>query len=341
MADKFLELSAKERLEALEVARTAGGRPLHLLEKDVWVVWTLAVMFSAPFGEHLVFKGGTSLSKAFKAIRRFSEDVDLTYDIRQIMPELPAGSGDLIPANRSQVKKLSKTVKSRLPSWVAEHPLSEINRNLTQAGLLARPRADGEKIFIEYDPLADGYGYVKPVVTLEFGARSSGEPCEVHKVVCDAAEYLPGLIFPEASPRVMRVERTFWEKATAAHVFCCQGVLGGEAFSRHWYDIVRLDDAGYAHRALLDREVAMAVAVYKNAFFMEKDGNGRVIDYTAAVRGSLRLAPQGAALEALRADYFKMVDEGAMLEQDESFDELIERCRSIENEANEFDKKPD
>ncbi|MGO9454377.1 MAG: nucleotidyl transferase AbiEii/AbiGii toxin family protein [Candidatus Binataceae bacterium] len=341
MADKFLELSAKERLEALEVARTAGGRPLHLLEKDVWVVWTLAVMFSAPFGEHLVFKGGTSLSKAFKAIRRFSEDVDLTYDIRQIMSELPPGSGDLIPANRTQADKLSKAVKSRLPSWVAEHPLPEINRNLTQDGLQARPRADRDKIFIEYDPLAEGYGYVKPVVTLEFGARSSGEPCEVHKVVCDAAEHLPDLLFPEASPRVMRVERTFWEKATAAHVFCCQGVLGGEGFSRHWYDIVRLDDAGYAHQALVDREVAMAVAVYKNAFFREKDGNGRVIDYRAAVRGSLRLAPKGAALEALRADYSKMVDEGAMLEQDESFDELIERCRSIENEANEFDKKPD
>jgi DDE superfamily endonuclease/Nucleotidyl transferase AbiEii toxin, Type IV TA system len=115
MADKFFDLSAKEQRDVLEVARTAGGRPVHLLEKDVWVVWTLAVMFGAPFGAHLVFKGGTSLSKAYKAIRRFSEDVDLTYDIHQLVPDLPSSDGDFIPSNRSQAKKLTDTVRDWLP----------------------------------------------------------------------------------------------------------------------------------------------------------------------------------------------------------------------------------
>ena len=128
------------------------------------------------------------------------------------------------------------------------------------------------------------------------------------------------------------------------------GTMGNgiaHVFARRGYAVTLCDvEQKFLDRGLetiarnLDREVARAVAVYKNAFFMEKDENGRVIDYTAAVRGSLRLAPQGAALEVLRADYSKMVDEGAMLEQHESFDELIERCRSIENEANEFDKNP-
>jgi len=77
MSDRFLNLSDAERREALGVAASNSGRPAHLLEKDVWVVWCLNALFSSPLGEHLVFKGGTSLSKAYGAIRRFSEDVDL------------------------------------------------------------------------------------------------------------------------------------------------------------------------------------------------------------------------------------------------------------------------
>ena len=88
MAEAFLTLSADDRREALAVAADRSGRPLHLLEKDVWVVWTLATLFGSDLGEHLVFKGGTSLSKAYYVIQRFSEDVDLTYDIRSIAPDL-------------------------------------------------------------------------------------------------------------------------------------------------------------------------------------------------------------------------------------------------------------
>ena len=88
MADLFLQLSETDRKDALEVAASQLGRPAHLLEKDVWVVWALRTLFEAPIGKHLVFKGGTSLSKAFRAIRRFSEDVDVTYDIRAIAPDL-------------------------------------------------------------------------------------------------------------------------------------------------------------------------------------------------------------------------------------------------------------
>ncbi len=79
---EFFHLSTAERLEALDVAADTSGRLPHLLEKDIWVVWSLQHLFAGPYAEHLVFKGGTSLSKAYGIIRRFSEDVDLTYDIR-------------------------------------------------------------------------------------------------------------------------------------------------------------------------------------------------------------------------------------------------------------------
>ena len=73
MADVFLQLSAEDRRDALSVVADRSGRPTHLLEKDVWVVWALATLYAAPLGKHLVFKGGTSLSKAYQVIRRFSE----------------------------------------------------------------------------------------------------------------------------------------------------------------------------------------------------------------------------------------------------------------------------
>ncbi|MBN9232144.1 nucleotidyl transferase AbiEii/AbiGii toxin family protein, partial [Mesorhizobium sp.] len=115
MAEAFLTLSADDRREALAVAADRSGRPLHLLEKDVWIVWTLATLFGSDLGVHLVFKGGTSLSKAYHVIRRFSEDVDLTYDIRAIAPDLVGENGEALPKNRSEEKRWSKAVRHRLP----------------------------------------------------------------------------------------------------------------------------------------------------------------------------------------------------------------------------------
>jgi len=111
--------------------------------------------------------------------------------------------------------------------------------DLEQSNLPATVRAEGDKVFIEYTPLAAGTGYVAPAVMLEFGARSTGEPSEQLTVHCDAAAYLLDIEFPIAMPQVMRAERTFWEKATAIHVFCAQGEFrGGDRFARHWHDII-------------------------------------------------------------------------------------------------------
>ena len=102
MADSFLHLPIEDRREALGVAADRSGRPAHLLEKDVWVVWVLAFLYGSAVGEHLVFKGGTSLSKAYQVIRRFSEEVDLTYDIRAIAPDLVGENGEGLPKTRSE-----------------------------------------------------------------------------------------------------------------------------------------------------------------------------------------------------------------------------------------------
>jgi len=226
---EFFQLSTAERLEALDSAANTSGILPHLLEKDIWVVWALRHLFAGPYAAHLVFKGGTSLSKAYRVIRRFSEDVD-------------------------------------------------------------------------------------------------------H---CDTSVHLQGIDFPTTTPQVMRAERTFWEKATAIHVFCAQGEFrGGERFARHWHDVTRLDAAGFADAAIADVGLARAVADHKSIFFAEKNPRGEIIDYHAAVSGGLRLVPNDGALAKLANDYKQMVDDGLFLDDVEAFEALLERCRAVQQRAN-------
>jgi hypothetical protein len=332
---EFFQLSNAERLEALNVAASASGRLPHLLEKDIWVVWSLRHLFAGPYAEHLVFKGGTSLSKAYGVIRRFSEDVDLTYDIRAIARDLVGDADVPLPASKSQEKKWSKELRARLSDWVGAEIVPSLKLDLEQNGLPATVRAEGDKVFVDYVPLTAGTGYVAPAVMLEFGARSTGEPNEPRAIRCDAAEYLQGIEFPTATPQVMRAERTFWEKATAIHVFCAQGEFrGGERFARHWHDVTRLDAAGFADAAIADKALARAVADHKTVFFAEKNTHGEVIDYHAAVTGGLQLVPDDGALSKLATDYQHMVDDGLFLDDAEPFDALLERCRLIQQKAN-------
>ncbi|MHB1515945.1 MAG: nucleotidyl transferase AbiEii/AbiGii toxin family protein [Acidiferrobacteraceae bacterium] len=248
---EFFRLSTAERLDALDVAADQSGRLPHLLEKDIWVVWSLQHLFAGPDAGHLVFKGGTSLSKAYGVIRRFSEDVDLTYDIRAIAGDLVGDSEAPMPASKSQAKQWSKTIRARLSEWV-------------------------------------------------------------------------------------RAERTFWEKATAMHVFCARGAFrGGDRFARHWHDVTRLDTTGFAAIALADRILARAVADHKSAFFVEKNTHGQIIDYHAAVAGGLQLVPDDDdVLATLATDYQQMVDDGLFLDDVESFETLLEHCRAIQQKAN-------
>lgn len=334
MADAFLILPLEDRREVLRVAADRSGRPAHLLEKDVWVVWALSTLYRSALGAHLVFKGGTSLSKAYGVIRRFSEDVDITYDIRALAPDLVGGRSEALPKTRTEAQRWTRAVRNRLPQWVADVVQPIFTTELAAGPLSAAIRVDGEKLFVDYAATATGTGYVAPSVMLEFGARSTGEPASPRDVACDAAGLVDGILFPNARPKVMHAERTFWEKATAIHVFCKQERLHGDRFARHWHDIVRLDDAGFASAALEDRELANAVACHKAMFFAEKAADGSPIDYAAAVQGNLQLVPSGRAAKTLAADYARMVDDGLLLEDAEEFEALIERCAGMCARAN-------
>lgn len=336
VAESFFALSTDDRREVLELARERTGRSAHLLEKDVWVVWALNALFKSPLASDLTFKGGTSLSKAYKIINRFSEDIDLTYDIRKLIADL-VDDGAALPGSRSQAGKWTKAVRERLPGWIdAEvRPVLEI--------ALARDRldvkleisgTDRDKLMLHYPAQKLGTGYVSPVVTLEFGSRATGEPHQVMQVTCDMDGYVDGVLFPVASPQVMSVARTFWEKATAAHVYCAQARIRGERYARHWHDLAAIGRSSYFAAAIADREVAKAVAEHKSLFFIEKDTEGAAIDYFAATSGKLEIVPEGAARAALAADYEGMRADDILVGDALPFDALMEACSSVAKSAN-------
>jgi hypothetical protein len=334
MPERFFSLSTDDRKEALEVAASQSGRPAYLLEKDAWVVWTLGALFDSPFAKHLIFKGGTSLSKAYHVIERFSEDIDVTYDIRAIAPDLVKDAGaDALPATKSQARKWRDTIDKRLATWIKVEVAPHIEQRLRDEAIDAHTRVEKDSLYIDYNSTVGGYGYVAPVIKIEFGGRSTGEPTEELAIACDAADFLPSVLFPTAVPRVMRAERTAWEKMTAIHVFCLQGELRDQR-ARHWSDVIRLDTAGLLDAAIRDRGIARRVADHKSRFFVEKDAQGNPIDYHRAIHGGLVLVPTGDSLELLHADYAKMVESRLFLRDAEPFTDVISRSADIQARAN-------
>ena len=336
MPETYFSLTTADQVELLATAAARSGRPAHLLEKDVWVVWTLACLFSSPLAERLTFKGGTSLSKAYNVIDRFSEDIDLTCDIRRLLPDMvtePEG----IPPTSSQAAKWTKAVRSRLPQWIEESVVPLLLAELADNGMeatLAVSGKDNDSILVKYPPLRQGTGYVAPHIRLEFGARSTGEPCEVLPVVCDLTPLIPEIDFPQARPRVMKMERTFWEKATAIHVFCSQAKMRGSRFARHWHDLLRLAATERIQASLDDKSWLEQVVRHKTMFFQEKDQAGTVIDYRECLTGHLCLVPDGVALEALQEDYNSMVQDGILLAQAPAFSAVLEQCARLQADIN-------
>lgn len=136
-----------------------------------------------------------------------------------------------MPTSRSQASKWTKAVRDRLPEWIAGTVQPVIQEALDQTKLGARLEISGDhkdKLLLHYPAVKEGTGYVAPVVTLEFGGRATGEPHAAMPVTCDIDGQIEGVTFPTASPIVMSVARTFWEKATATHVYCAQGRIRSE-----------------------------------------------------------------------------------------------------------------
>lgn len=335
MSKTFFSYSAKDRRDALGFAADRLGRPAPILEKDIMVVWTLGVLYGSEMGDSLSFKGGTSLSKAYNLIDRFSEDIDITYDIRRFLPDFDI-SEDGIPPSKSKGRKWTEEVREKLPKWIADDLIPLLGVAAKRDGIKIDFRQESkERLYLDYaslhPPTSD---YVKPAVMLEFGARSTGEPVVEKAVTCDCASVLDQMTMPTANVRAMAVGRTFWEKLTAAHVYCVQESLKGERFSRHWHDLHYILNSDHYETSVNDREVADKVAKHKSFFFAERDKASNWVDYGAAVNGQIRIVPEGDALPALKEDYAQMQNSGMTSSDAPSFKSLMESCRIIETRIN-------
>ena len=299
-------------------------------------MWALSVLFESPLSNDLTFKGCTSLSKAYQVIDRFSEDIDLTYNIKKLLEDF-VKNPQAIPLTTSQANKWTSAVRTRLPIWITESVMPLIQQTLVNHDLEATLEISGkdhDKLILNYDPLKRGTGYVSPQIILEFGARSTGEPNETKRIVCEAEGHVSSIIFPTATPKVMKIARTFWEKATAAHVYCAQQRLRGERYSRHWYDLAMLIKSEYYNSIVNDLRTANAVAQHKSFFFAEKDVNGDKINYMAVVSGQLCLVPEGNAHRVLENDYTKMIEDGVLINTSIPFSDLIIICEQAQDQIN-------
>ncbi len=268
-------------------------------------------------------------------IRRFRY-FSLTYDIREIVPDF-LRDGNPIPGSPSQEKKITSAVRGRLPGWIEATVKPVIEAALAAAGLQATLTIAGkenEKLIVGYPAVKTGTGYSAAAIHLEFGARATGEPHQIHSVACDIAPAIEGVAFPTAQALVMAAERTFWEKATAAHVYCLQGRLRGERYSQHWYDLAAMAKTEHFEKAAGDRDLALKVAEHKSMFFVEKDAAGTRIDYFKAVTGAIQLIPTGKSMTALEHDYGAMLEDGLLALDQPVFSDIVESCRAMQVRLN-------
>lgn len=343
--DKVALLPAGDR--AALFGETAAGRGVAdtIIEKDFWVCWSLRRLFGLPKGTtaSLVFKGGTSLSKAFDAIRRFSEDIDLSFDRAEL-----GYTGDRDPEKEGISKKQAARLIGDLVGDVERHIAEKLLPALRTAIVeqLGKPAngewaleidaGDAQTVNFHYPtalPITDyeGMAYITPRVKFEFGARGDPWPTEERVIRPYAADDYPDFFeHPDTSVTVLSARRTFWEKATALHAEAHRpaGSPTPQYFSRHYYDLAMLLDTDEGRAAAPDFALLAQVAKHKATFFRSGWAS-----YDTAQPGTLRLMPNVARVKDLRGDYRAM----APMMFDEtppSFDDILGKIAMLQETIN-------
>ncbi len=343
--DKVARLPTSDR--AALFGETAAGRGVAntIIEKDFWVCWTLRRVFSLPPGEtaSLVFKGGTSLSKAYDAIHRFSEDIDLSFDRAELGyggtrdPEQP-GLG------KNKAARLIAGLVTDVETHVAERLLPALQTafarhlgNPADGGWsLEIDPSDAQTVNFHYPPAFGGtdyagMSYITPRVKLELGGRGDPWPTEEKVIRSYSAEDYPDFFDePDTRVTVLSARRTFWEKATALHAEAHRpaGSPTPQYFSRHFYDLAMLLETAEGAAASRDFELLAQVAQHKAIFFRSAWAS-----YDLAKPGTLRLLPGEDRIKDLRADYKAMAP--MMFDtKPPTFDDILARIRRFEDDVN-------
>lgn len=333
MAEAYLELPEADQKDILQAAAAELGRQATVLEKDIWVCWTLQTLFSMPSAHPMAFKGGTSLSKVYGVIDRFSEDVDITLDYRHFETNFdPFAEG----TSNTKIKKFSRRLKDYVKTYANDTVIpflrTELDKLSTAGHHTIEVDENGEKVWVSFPSVTEeADDYLKSRVLIELGGRNVIDPNERHKISPYVAALTPDLDYPTSEVVVLSPERTFWEKATLIHVECNRSQLkeNAERLSRHWYDLAMLGRHASGQAAIHNRVLFEDVIRHKKVFF-----NASYANYDACLENRLKLLPEAETLDGLQTDYEKMIGAGMMYQTPPTFDEIVESIRRLEQDIN-------
>lgn len=339
MNQAFSQLSDEDRRLAVANAALALGIEAVILEKDFWVSWLLGLLFAdADFGPHVVFKGGTSLSKVFGVIDRFSEDIDLC-----LVPEFVGADARDFDALATRVKRDAAVLE--MQRLCAEKTREQLMPALEQA--IAERLGDARGgTWLHYELDADakspivyfrypvtqpaGFEYLQREVKLELGTLTDQQPTGRYGIRPLIATTYPQLFDDWSAPVIApELQRTFWEKATILHSEFHRpaGQPTPRRYARHYFDMVRLLAHADAPRFLADAEQCARVVDWKSRVFAR--GWAR---YDLARPGSFRLVPPAQRQAALAQDYAEM--RAMFMSEPPPFAELMERLAGAEATLN-------
>lgn len=339
--DGVAQASPQDRADLFQqaAAQLQPARLPVIIEKDFWVCWTLRRVFEVMrFQPQLIFKGGTSLSKAYQLIERFSEDVDLSLSRQDLGftdkrdPEEPGIS------KKKSTRRLDALV-SACQRTIRDKMLPELQKDFahvigTSGWNLALDPADPQTVIFTYPSSGlsgDSPSYIRPAIRLEMGARSDDWPAEQRMIQPYAAEAFPEVFRVAASCSVNTMEavRTFWEKATLVHVDYHRpaGKVSMERVSRHFYDLYRLSQDDIGRQALARQDLLARVVTHKRLFFASAWAS-----YETARPGSFHLVPREDRLPTLRKDYAEM--RAMIFGMYPSWEEVVEGLRVLEQQIN-------
>lgn len=287
------------------------GAPVGNIEKDFWVCWTLNALYrERPAGEpRLLFKGGTSLSKAYGLIRRFSEDIDITV-FRDDLDE-PASVEELaVLSNRKRSDRLD-TIRDACRAYITGPLRDFLAAQLTDAASGAgrveidEADPDGQTLLVWYPEVEPrDYTYVQPCVRIESGAKSALDPHRSVTIQPYIAEDAVRLNLSTGGVTAIDATRTFWDKVVIAHGLRRwherRGVLRqeGQRVSRHYYDLHCLLGSDVGRAALADRDLGADCVRHARAFFDRRD-----YDLASAEPGTFAIVPTDLMVESLARDY--------------------------------------
>jgi Nucleotidyl transferase AbiEii toxin, Type IV TA system len=322
MKVRFLELTPDERRLYIEQAAVRRNLSPVILEKDFWVSWLLGILFESEFANSLVFKGGTSLSKVFGAIERFSEDLDLSLSPAFLnLPE--AGT------TRNQANKWMQQAEAACGEAVQRKIAPALEAAVVAAlgkqengwfEFLTDPVTHSPVILFHYPSTQPtGMEYLKRSVKLEFGSLTDQQPIGRHPIRPWIAEIFPDAFADwQCEVVALQLERSFWEKATILHAEYHRPAdrPTPDRFSRHYADTAALIHHPSVAKAIEDDALRQRVVTWKARFFGSSWAN-----YHRAKPGTLHLIPHDDRLPALRRDYEDMQD--MYLSDPPDFDEIL------------------